>query len=107
MRRVMLLMLAAGIAACGHGKQSGPAWPTPSTTADDGGESIEPRASSAVAAAIEKADEPEDKDAADPTEEKVETAAPSKDEPGQAPSASQPTQDDVIMTDEIIIEIED
>ena len=68
MRRVMFLMLAAGIAACGHGSPSGPrlAPHAQSTTADDGGESVEPRASSTVAAAIEKADESEEKDAAEP-----------------------------------------
>lgn len=109
MRRLLLLVpIAAALAlpACSHNKASGPAWPAPSKTEpeDDGGESLAPHQASTVAAAIEKSEEPEVK-------KDVEPEAKKDDEPedkSATPSApTQPTNDDVIMSDEIIIEIDD
>ena len=109
MRAALYLLVVAGIAACGHATQTGPAWPAPSTTTEDGGESLEPRPSSTVAAAIEESDEPEEKaaDTADVDDKDADTAAPAKDDDSSSTSTSESTSDEPMMTDEIIIEIED
>lgn len=110
MRRLLLLG-ALGIAtACGAGsKAKGPAWPVPSSTAEDGGESLAPRETS-VATVVEKS---ADKDAAN--EEKAKPAAettaatePTETKPEEpAATPSQPIDDDEIISDEIIIEVEE
>ncbi|HEY5920183.1 MAG TPA: hypothetical protein VIV11_00875 [Kofleriaceae bacterium] len=103
MRRLLLVLV---VAACGAPKATGPKWPEPSKTADDGGESIEPHPSATYAAAIEKSADTDEK----PAEATVATpaAAASDDKPATAtPSISQPVIDEVITTEEIIIEIED
>ena len=100
------LFLVAALAACSHSKASGPQWPEPSKTAEDGGESIAPRPSAQYAAAIEKsADEGDDKPAATPTA--TPSASPGDDKPAATPATTQPTNDDVFMSEEIIIEIDD
>ncbi len=111
MRLVASLIVALALAfatGCHKASSTGPAWPASSTTAEDGGESIEPR-STAVAASVEKsedvADEKDEKPAAD-TAEKPAAAS----EPEKAPTVSPPTQpkdDEVIMSEEIIIEIDE
>jgi hypothetical protein len=109
MRRLLpVLFVVVALAACGHKKATGPAWPEPSKNeggAEDGGESLAPRETSTVAAAIEKSEEP----AAKKDDEKV-ADAPAAAGEEKAPTVSAPTQpvtDDIIMSDEIIIEIED
>jgi hypothetical protein len=104
--RFLALVLVLATAACGHGKASGPKWPEPSTTAEDGGESIAPRPSATFAAAVEKsADASEDKPVAETTSS---SPAASEDKPAtSSPTVSQPTLDDVFMSEEIIIEIDD
>jgi hypothetical protein len=107
MRGLLLVILAsAPIAACGPSRASGPKWPEPSATAEDGGESIAPHPSATYAAAIEKsADASDDKPAAETTSS---SAAASDDKPTTpTPSVSQPVIEDVFMTEEIIIEIDD
>jgi hypothetical protein len=107
MRRMRRLVLVVAIAACGPARSKGPAWPAPSTTAEDGGESIAPRPSATYAAAVERS--------ADVAEEKpAETSAASSaapaadDKPATTPTMSQPTSsEDVFQAEEIIIEIED
>ena len=96
--------LAIAIAGCHPQKATGTAWPAASTTADDGGESIEPRA--AVTASVEKADEVDDVTAVPEIVAKPGAAAA---EPDKVPTVTAPTQptDDVIMSEEIIIEIDD
>lgn len=95
-------------AGCGRGQTHGPAWPEPSKTAEDGGESIDPHATATYASAIERSAEP------DPVEDKPSAAAtePAADGDGDDdkddPDASSSSSDeDAVMTDEIIIEIED
>ena len=109
MRRLPSLWLTLALAACGAPKASGPAWPAPAETDEDGGESIAPRPSSSVATAIEKSEEPEpDKKKADSEpEKKAEDKA--EDTPAETPAAeTQPTGDEEIITsEEIVIEIED
>ena len=106
MRSVVVAILL-GAAACHGAKQAGPAWPAPSTTADDGGESIAPR-DRTVAAAVEKsADDDDDKDAK-PAADAAKPTAASEDKPATpAATPTAPAVDDVIITDDIIIEIED
>jgi len=100
------LVLVALLAACGHSKASGPKWPEPSTTADDGGESLEPRPSSTYAAAIEKsADADEAKPAAATTS--TTTTPTADDKPATTPATTTAPSDDVFMSEEIIIEIDD
>jgi hypothetical protein len=108
MRGVLLsLLAAASLTACSHAKATGPAWPAPDKTEpeEDGGESIAPHEASAVAAAIEKSDEPETK-----KDDEPDAAVPAavKDDTTPATSTpSQPSSDDTIFSDEIIIEIDD
>jgi len=102
----LLVVMLLGTAACHGAKQTGPAWPAPSTTADDGGESIDPRATT-IAAAIEKPDEKDDAPAAPAAEAAKPAATPEADKPAAAPAATQAPEGDVIMSEEIIIEIDD
>lgn len=111
MRRVLLVISVSALAlGCSGAKPSGPAWPAPSTTAEDGGESIEPRSTS-VAAAIEKSAEPtpsaDDKPAAE--DGKPETKPADADDTPEAEAQAGTSLDDenVMMTEEIVIEIED
>ena len=103
MRGLLLVVL---LAACGHSKASGPKWPEPSTTAEDGGESLDPRPSSTYAAAIEKSpDADDDKPAAATTT--TTTTTTTDDKPASTPATTQTPSDDVFMSEEIIIEIDD
>ncbi|HEX5064103.1 MAG TPA: hypothetical protein VFV99_32225 [Kofleriaceae bacterium] len=96
----------AGAGACGHSNASGPKWPEPSKTAEDGGESIEPRPSASYAAAVEKSDDnDEDKPAASSTSSPA--SSTSEDKPATTSTPTTPTSEDVFQTDEIIIEIDD
>jgi hypothetical protein len=103
-RQLFVVIVLAG--ACNHAKPSGPAWPQMAKTEpeEDGGESIAPRTS--IAAVVEKSAEPEDKKA-DPEGAKPDAPAAAKaadETPAAAPTA--PSTDDVINTEEIIIEID-
>jgi hypothetical protein len=104
--RSLLLAILVAAAGCGGSKASGPAWPAPSTTAEDGGESIAPRDRS-VATAVEKsADDNDGKDDDKPTSDAAKPASEIK-EITPAPQASTPTNDDPVITDELIIEVDD
>jgi hypothetical protein len=93
------------LAACGGSRAAGPAWPTLHAAEADGGESLAPRQASTVAA-IE--------DAEDATPSPAALAAPAA-PPAPAPAvkpdkpASPETspKEEVLTTEEIIIEIED
>jgi hypothetical protein len=105
MRSVVVAILL-GTAACHGAKQTGPAWPAPSTTADDGGESIAPR-DHAVAAVEKSADASDDDDVVKP-DDTAKPAAASEDKPATpAAQPATPAADDVFITDDIIIEIDD
>ena len=104
MRRLALLAVFA-LTACSHAKAKGPAWPEPSKTAEDGGESLAPHETSTVAAALEKSDDATP-DAEDKPAASVPAAAP-EDKPATMSQPTAPANDDVIMSDEIIIEIDD
>jgi hypothetical protein len=108
MRRLLLVVV---LAACSHARPSGPAWPAPAKpdkdniAASDGGESLAPHESKAIAAVIEKAEEPTSKAASQSAP--ATAAAPSEEKPAVSPATPPPPVDDVIMSDEIIIEIDD
>jgi hypothetical protein len=103
MRRLLFVVVA--LAACGHSKASGPAWPEPSKTAEDGGESIAPHPSATYAAVVEKAETVEE---AKPTPTAAAPAATSEDKPATTPATTTaPASEEVITTEEIIIEIDD
>lgn len=107
MRRLLFVVI---LAACSAAKPSGPAWPKMAETdvKDDGGESIDPRPANAVAAVIEKSEEPKTKKTESEAEKPA--AAPTEDKPAATttpPAPATPSSDDVINTQEIIIEIDD
>jgi hypothetical protein len=103
MRRLLLVVALVG---CGHSKASGPAWPEPSKTADDGGESIAPQPSATYAAVVEKSADVEEAKPA--TTEAAKPVAATEDKPATtAPATTTPATDEVITTEEIIIEIDD
>ena len=98
MRFAALVVAGLGLAACGARGSQGPAWPKAAERETDGGESIAPRESTAVAVADEDA-----------------TAATAAATPGAAAAATAPTAttptvtapEDTIMIEEIVIEISD
>lgn len=110
MQRLLCALAGFGLlVGCARPQAAGPKWPEPSTTADDGGESIEPHGSATYAAAVEKsADaEPEKPAAASTASTTAAAAAPAEDKLTPVPASTQPAPDDVFTSEEIIIEIED
>lgn len=108
MRRLLLAAALAGaLIGCSRANASGPKWPAPSTTGEDGGESLAPKPGAGYAVAIEKSDEPEPK-ADEATDDK--DAAPDADSSDAEPAASdadEPEADEPIETEAITIEIDD
>lgn len=101
------LLLVVALAACGPSKSKGPAWPAPSTTAEDGGESVAPQPSATYTAAIERSADADAKPAAE-TASAAPGDKPTEDKPATTPTMSQPTTiEDVFMSEDIIIEIEE
>ena len=101
--------LALGLAACGGSRASGPAWPKPSPSETDGGESLAPSQASSVAA-IEKADDATPTAAAADAPAAATPAATTPAAAGARPDRStpEPSRDlDILTTEEIIIEVED
>jgi hypothetical protein len=104
----ILLFCGHRVRGCGSAKAAGPKWPAPSTTAEDGGESLEPKPTATYAAALEKSAEAEKKPEAKDIEDKP-AATTTDDKPATTPSTEDKpaTTDDVMMTEEIVIEIEE
>jgi hypothetical protein len=100
MRRILLVLT---VAACTHSAASGPAWPKPHVTDDDGGESIAPRdpATSVAVATQESGDDDKPAPASAPASD--DAAAPAADAPASTPAAAD--SDDVIEGDEIVIDV--
>ena len=95
------------LAACGGSRGGGPAWPGSSPADTDGGESLAPRQASAVAA-IEEAEDATPSPAVAivvPITPAAPAGAAKPDKP-TSPETPAP-KDDVLTTEEIIIEIED
>lgn len=100
-------VLVGVLAGCGGAPERAPAWPKPSPSETDGGESLAPRQPSSVAA-IEEAGDATPAAAAAPATAAGATpaAAPAKaDKP--AAEAPSPREPDVLTTEDIIIEIDD
>lgn len=104
--RSLLLAIVVAASGCHGAKQTGPAWPAPSTTADDGGQSIEPRPTS-VATSVEKSADNDDEDDKKADAPAAKSAA-TDEKPASTPTlpSAQPTEP-VMLDDEIIIEVDD
>jgi hypothetical protein len=87
MRVLFVIALAAAMSACSAHGSTGPAWPRSAARGADGGESLAPRAAARAIAAIVEDDRAADRAAA------------------AAPAAAAP--EDPLMTEEIVIEVED
>jgi hypothetical protein len=102
MRRLLFVVALAG---CTHAATTGPQWPKAQASDHDGGESIAPReGAKSVAAAPDKDDDNDET----PTSEAAPAAAagPAATTEGGAPAAAAPAAtDDVIQTEEIVIEV--
>jgi hypothetical protein len=101
-------LLACLLAACGGSRDRGPAWPKPSPSETDGGETLEPRQASAVAA-IEDAEDATPSAGAPAATTTTPAATPAAtpartDRPASETPAREP---DVLTTEDIVIEIED
>jgi len=100
------LLFVVALAGCTHAGIGGPQWPKTTASEHDGGQSIAPReGAKSVAVASEKDDADDD---AAPAAEAAPAAAPAPAPVavGGAPSAAAPaTSEDVIQTEEIVIEI--
>ncbi len=109
--RMLRSSLLAGIllAACGGRPAGGPAWPKAHATEADGGESLAPQKASAVAA-IEEAEDATPSAAAGAAPSAPAASTPAvkseKSEKPTSPEASTP-KDEILTTEEIIIEIDD
>ncbi|MDB4956077.1 MAG: hypothetical protein JWO36_3646 [Myxococcales bacterium] len=94
------------LGACAPHAASGPAWPKAAASDKDGGESLAPQESRQVAVAVEKSEEAKPVAA---TEAKPAAAAPASEAPagGAGPVAPTAPIDETIMTEDVIIEIDD
>ncbi len=108
MRIAWVVVAASLFGGCGAGRGGAAAWPKSSArteTADDGGESIAPHQTHAAAAAIEAEDTVKPA-LATPASEPI-IAPPVA--PPIAPAVAPPTaaSDDPMMTEDIVIEVDD
>jgi len=101
--RLGLLVIA--LAACSSPAAAGPSWPKATAREVDGGESLAPRAAARAIAALVEDDKPADKAADKSPAASTGTGGTADKPPAATPSALTP--DDPIMTEEIVIEIED
>jgi hypothetical protein len=106
--RLGSLLFAIALAACSSSYgPAGPSWPKAHGRERDGGESLAPRAAARAIATVAGDDKPADRAAADkPAASASDTpTAAGADKPAASPLGST-TIEDVIMTEEIVIEIE-
>ena len=104
--RLGLLMIA--LAACSSPAVAGPTWPKAAAREVDGGESLAPRAAARAIAAIVEDDKPVDKVAADkPAAVAAGRPASSTADKPAVTTPGTTTPDELILTEDIVIEIED
>ncbi len=97
-------LLIGFLTACG-GTSKGPTWPKPSASDSDGGESLAPKPGSvAVSSSDDDDDIVIDKPAETPAAKAITDDKPSESRP-TAPTITAP--DDVINTEDLVIEIDD
>lgn len=104
MRFAALVVAGLWLAACGTRGSEGPAWPKAAERETDGGESLAPRESKAVAVADDEESVVTDVPAA------AAAVTPGAAAASTAPAAATPTitaPEDTIMIEEIVIEISD
>ncbi|HEY5933525.1 MAG TPA: hypothetical protein VIU61_02760 [Kofleriaceae bacterium] len=99
----LVALLSVLMMACGGSAKAGPAWPKQADKEVDGGESLEPRTASAVAA-VEDDDDDEVVVEVKPVEKPVEKPAAVEVKPA-TPVPAPPAEP--ITTEEIMIEIEE
>lgn len=108
MRVLFVIALAAAVSACSARGSTGPVWPRSAAGEADGGESLAPRAAARAIAAIVEDDRAADRAVA----ERPAAAPAGGTAPAAAPSAAAATPaaaapEDPLMTEEIVIEVED
>jgi hypothetical protein len=107
--RALLLGLAISASSVGAGcvghASSGPAWPKPHASEDDGGESLEPRVGGAFVEATRPADNDDHPAAAEPAVKPAAVAPVASAPAVVAPAPSGELQ--VLEGDEIIIEVDE
>lgn len=110
MRVLFLIALAAWGAACSAHGPAGPSWPRPATREVDGGESLAPRPEARAIAVLVEEDRSADRAVADkpaaPAPAQVTTPAGGAggDRAAAAPAAA---SEDPLITEEIVIEVDD
>src|SRR5579862_3824805 len=102
----MRFLVAVVLAGCASHAATSPAWPKQHEAEKDGGESLSPHVASAVAAVEQGGN---DEESAKPVAPPVAAPAATAKEPGAvAPTAPVAVpSDDPIMTEDIVIEIDD
>ncbi len=107
MHRLLFALAALGLVGCSHSHATGPKWPEPSATSDDGGESIEPHPSATFAAAVESSADAEETVPVAAAASTAASAMPSEATPASASVPTPSTGEDVFTTEDIIIEIDE
>lgn len=100
------LLVASLAAGCASHAASGPAWPKPHASENDGGESLAPHVRSESAAAIETADDDAKPVAAAPAAPAAATPASDPAAPAVAPP-EKPGDDTTIIIDDVVIQIDE
>ena len=103
MGRFVILLALVG---CTHSAASSPAWPKASAREKDGGESLAPHESKAIAVAAEKPATEAKPDATKPDVKPAAAVTEGGATPAITPAVTTPT-DETITTEDIIIEIDD
>ena len=98
-----LVLLVIAVTACSSPAAAGLSWPRPAAREIDGGESLAPRAAARAVAAVVEDDRPADRAADKPA---AASGAPAADKV-PAVTLPVPAADEPLMTDDIVIEIED
>jgi hypothetical protein len=103
----MRFLVAVVLAGCASHAASGPSWPKLHDTGKDGGESLTPHVANSAVAAVEKSGA--DEEPVKPAAASVVAPAATPKEPGvTAPTAPVATPiDEPIITEDIVIEIDD
>jgi len=97
------MLFVVALAGCAA-RATGPAWPKPHDTGEDGGQSLAPRAG-AVSVEADKPDETPVAPEAAPAAPSAPASEPAGGGPAITPSIHQP--EEPIQTEDIIIEIDD